>query len=120
MRQERYSPPAPAPAAPEPSPRERIARGRTLAGRALKYWKMSALLLIAGCAIALLVATRVKLIYRSECVILFKPAIKTSERQEEESPSERAGKLAPKLKEVLTTRSRLEQMIKQYGLYPKT
>jgi len=81
---------------------------------------MTALLLIAGCAIALVVATRVKLIYRSECVILFKPAIKTSERQEEESPSERAGKLAPKLKEVLTTRSRLEQMIKEYGLYPKT
>src|SRR5262249_49087631 len=88
--------------------------------RALRYWKMGLLLLVAGCAIALFVATRVKLIYRSECVVLFKPAIKTSERQDEESPSERAGKLAPKLKEGLTTRSRLEQMIKEYGLYPRT
>ena len=30
--------------------------------------------------VALVVAMRVKLIYRSECVVLFKTAIKTSER----------------------------------------
>jgi uncharacterized protein involved in exopolysaccharide biosynthesis len=111
-------PPTGAPA-PEPSPRERIARFKSLARRGLGYWKMAALILLVGCGVALFVAMRVKLIYRSECVVLFKPALKTSDRQEEESPSERAAKMAPKLKEVLTTRSRFEGIIKEFGLYPK-
>lgn len=111
-------PPTGAPA-PEPSPRERIARMRSLVRRGLAYWKMVGLILVLGCGVALVVAMRVKLIYRSECVVLFKPALKTSDRQEEESPSERAGKMAPKLKEVLTTRSRLEGIIKEFGLYAK-
>jgi uncharacterized protein involved in exopolysaccharide biosynthesis len=111
---------APGSPPPEPTPRERIQRFKSLARRGLGYWKMALLLLVVGCGISLVVATRVKLIYRSECVILFKPAIRTTERQEEESPSERAGKLAPKLKEVLTTRSRLEGIIKELGLYTKT
>jgi uncharacterized protein involved in exopolysaccharide biosynthesis len=114
------SPPPSGSPSPEPSPRERVARLRSLARRAFGYWKMAALILLAGCGIALFVAMRTKLIYRSECVILFKPAMKTSDRQEDESPGERAAKLAPKLKEVLTTRSRLELMIKEYSLYPKT
>ena len=111
-------PPTGAPA-PEPSPRERVARFKSLARRGLGYWKMAALILLVGCGLALFVAMRVKLIYRSECVVLFKPALKTSDRQEEESPSERAAKMAPKLKEVLTTRSRFEGIIKEFGLYPK-
>jgi hypothetical protein len=102
----------------EPTPGERIARGKTLARRALSYWKLSALLFVVGCAIALIVAVNVSRIYKSECVVLVKPAMKTDER--EESPSERAMKLAPKLKDTLLTRSRLEPIIKDFNLYPRT
>jgi uncharacterized protein involved in exopolysaccharide biosynthesis len=102
----------------EPTPGERIARGKVLARRALSYWKMSALLFLLGCGIALIVALNVKRIYKSECVVLVKPAMKTDDR--EESPSERAMKLAPKLKDTLLTRSRLEPIIKEFNLYPRT
>jgi capsular polysaccharide biosynthesis protein len=105
-------------APPEQSPRERIARARSLARRTGAYWKMSALLFVLGCIIAVGVAFTVKRIYRSECVVLVKPAMKTDDR--DESPSEKAMKLAPKLKDTLLTRSRLEPIIKEYRLYPTT
>ncbi len=102
----------------EPTPGERIARGKVLARRALSYWKMSALLFVLGCVVAVVVALNVKRIYKSECVVLVKPAMKTDDR--EDSPSERAMKLAPKLKDTLLTRSRLEPIIKEFNLYPHT
>jgi len=106
------------PAKPEPTPRERIARAKSLARRALAYWKISALLFIVGCGIAVVVAMNVKRIYRSECVVLVKPAMKTDDN--EESASVKAVKLAPKLKDTLLTRGRLEPIIKEYGLYGQT
>ncbi len=109
---------AQAPTPPEQSPRERIARARSLARRTRAYWKMSALLFVLGCVIAVGVAFTVKRIYRSECVVLVKPAMKTDDR--DESPSEKALKLAPKLKDTLLTRSRLEPIIKEFHLYPTT
>jgi uncharacterized protein involved in exopolysaccharide biosynthesis len=102
----------------EPTPSERVARAKVLARRALAYWKMSAVLLVIGCGVALLVAMNVKRIYKSETVVLVKPAMKTDDR--EESPSERTMKLAPKLKDTLLTRSRLEPIIKDFNLYPIT
>ncbi len=102
----------------ELSPAQRLARVKTLAFRALAYWKVSSLLFVVGCGVALLVALNVKRSYRSECVVLVKPALKTDDR--EESPSEKAMKLAPKLKDTLLTRSRLEPIIKEYNLYPQT
>jgi capsular polysaccharide biosynthesis protein len=102
----------------ELTPGERIARGKVLARRAFSYWKMTALVFVLGCGIAVLVAINVKRIYKSECVVLVKPAMKTDDR--EESPSERAMKLAPKLKDTLLTRSRLEPIIKEFNLYPRT
>ena len=101
----------------EPTPRERIARFKTIARRALGYWKMAGLLFVLGAAISIVVAFTTQRIYRSECVVLVKPAVQTDDH---ESPSERALKLAPKLKDTLLTRTRLEPIIKEFGLYPKT
>ena len=115
-----FPPTVPPPPPAEPTPRERIARLRVLARRALTYWKLGASILIVGCAIAVVVALKVKLIYKSEATILFKPAIHTSDRADEESPSDRAQRIGAKLKDVLMTRTRLEALIKQYSLYPKT
>lgn len=102
----------------ERTPRERLDRFKALARRATAYWKMSALLFLIGAVVAVGVAMATQRIYRSECVVLVKPAMKTDDR--EESPSERALKLAPKLKDTLLTRSRLEPIIREFGLYPKT
>ena len=102
----------------EPTTRERIARVKTLAGRASGHWKMSFLLFVIGCGIAIGAAWKQKYSYRSECIVQFKAGLKIGERGED-SPAERALKLAPKLKEQLNTRARLESVIKEYKLYPK-
>ncbi|HWL88451.1 MAG TPA: hypothetical protein VNO21_21760, partial [Polyangiaceae bacterium] len=68
--------------------------------------------------ISVAIAMNLTRIYRSECVVLVRPAFKTDDR--DESPSERAMKLAPKLKDTLLTRTRLEPVIREFSLYPKT
>ncbi|MFO0675390.1 MAG: hypothetical protein U0169_02575 [Polyangiaceae bacterium] len=105
---------SPTPAVPDP--RERIARIRTLASRALWFWKTTLLVVILGSAISLVTATRVKRMYRSECKVLFKSGV--TERDELPA-SEKAVRLAPKLKEMLLTRGRLERVINEFKLYPK-
>jgi uncharacterized protein involved in exopolysaccharide biosynthesis len=112
-------PPAVPPQPTEPTPRERIERLKTLGRRALGYWRLAAAILVVGCVVSLVVALKVKLLYRSETTILFKPSIRTSDRPDEESPADRAQRIGAKLKDVLTTRARLENLIKQYDLYPK-
>ena len=106
--------------APEeaPSMRERIARAKTIGKRAAGHWKIAGLLLVVGCIIALVAALNSKRSYRSECVVQFKAGLRMGDK-DDDSPSEKASKLAPKLKEELTTRARLEAVIKEYNLYPK-
>jgi capsular polysaccharide biosynthesis protein len=100
----------------EPTPRERMERARVVARRALGYWKGASLLFILASIVSLVVALNMKRIYRSECVVLVRPAMKTDDR--EESPQDRAMKLAPKLKDTLLTRTRLEPIIREFNLYP--
>ncbi|WP_394832699.1 hypothetical protein LVJ94_39965 [Pendulispora rubella] len=102
----------------ELTPRERMERARVVARRAATYWKSAAALFVLGAIISIAIAANLTRIYRSECVVLVRPAISTGER--EESPSERAMKLAPKLKDTLLTRTRLEPVIREFNLYPKT
>ena len=101
----------------EPTTRERVARIKTLARRSASHWKMAFLLFVLGCGIAVGAAWNQKRSYRSECIVQFKARMKAA--HEEESASERALKLAPKLKEQLNTRARLEAVIKEFHLYPK-
>jgi hypothetical protein len=110
---------APPPATPvEPSAREKIARFKTLSGRAFRYWKLTFVILILGMATSLAVALTVKLTYRSECTVLYRNAMRPGEHDEELS-AERSRQIGAKLKDLLTTRSRLEALIEQYNLYPK-
>jgi uncharacterized protein involved in exopolysaccharide biosynthesis len=113
-------PPGPPAPQAELSPRERVERLKVLAKRAVVHWKITSTIIVLGCIVSVVVALRVKLIYKSEATILFKPAIHTSDRPDEESPSDRAQRIGAKLKDVLMTRTRLESIIKQYDLYPKT
>jgi hypothetical protein len=114
-----FPPPMGAPAAtpPEPSLRERVARLKTLARRGLAYWKMGLLLFLVGCGVALAFAFQVKLTYRSECTLLAKPRFHTDDKEDSEL---QGAKLEAKLRDIVTTRSRLETAIKKFSLYPKT
>lgn len=103
----------------EASFQERLARARTLARRALGHWRMALLLFLVGTAVAVLVALNVRRVYQSRCVVLLKRGMKADAR-EDETPAERAQRMAPKLKEVLTTRSHLERIINEFRLYPRT
>ena len=108
---------APSPPEHEPTLRERIERAKVLARRARPHWLGSFAVFCVGCAITLYVASNVKRVFESECVVLVKPALKTDEQ---ESPQERAVKLTPKLRDTLKTRSRLEPIIREFKLYPET
>ena len=101
-----------------PSTRERIARAKTIGKRAARHWKMASVLLVLGCALALLAAWNSKRTYRSECVVQFKAGLKMGDK-DDDGPAERASRLAPKLKDELTTRARLEAVIKDFSLYPR-
>jgi len=100
-----------------PDPRQRIARFRTLTRRALSYWPTAFLIVLVGSIIAVFVASRIKRVYKSEAVILFKPGM--THGNDEEKIGEKAIRIAPKLKEMLITKQRLEPLINEYKLYPK-
>jgi hypothetical protein len=101
-----------------PSPRERIARAKTLVRRAAGHWKLGLLILVIGCAVAVVAALNSVRTYRSECVVQFKAGLRMGDK-DDDSPTDRASRLAPKLKDELTTRARLETVIKEFNLYPK-
>ncbi len=103
--------------ATEPSTRERVDRGKVLALRARRYWKGAIAVFVIISAISLLLALQVKRIYASECVVLVRPNLKT---EDQENQQEKAIRLAPKLRDTLLTRSRLEPIIKEFKLYPST
>jgi uncharacterized protein involved in exopolysaccharide biosynthesis len=103
----------------EPSARERIARIKSITRRAVGHWKVASILFLVGAIVAVAVAWSSTRMYRSECVVQFRAGLKMGER-DDDSPGERASKLGPKLRERLTTRTRLELVIKEFDLYPKT
>src|SRR5512140_1797182 len=106
------------PADEGPSMRERIARAKTLTRRAAGHWKMASLLLVIGMLLALVAALNSKRTFRSECSVQFKPGLRMGDK-DDDSPSEKASKLMPKLQDELKTRARLEKVIREFNLYPK-
>ena len=102
------------------SPRERLARARTLARRGLGYWWGSLAVLVISAALAVVGASRVKHAYRSECTVFAKARIRTDDRDESSNSPEQIARQAARLKDMLSTRSRLEGAIKKFGLYPDT
>jgi uncharacterized protein involved in exopolysaccharide biosynthesis len=103
-----------------PIARERIARLRTLAGRGLDHWK-GALIVFALCvAGSAAFSTQLKRVYRSECTILAKPRFRTDDRDDSSSSPDQMMRQGARLKDMLTTRARLESAIKRFGLYRET
>jgi uncharacterized protein involved in exopolysaccharide biosynthesis len=103
-----------------PTARERLARMRTLLRRGLAHWK-GALIVFGLCAAAATAfAMQLKHVYRSECTILAKPRIRTDDREDASGSQEQMARQAARLKDMLTTRERLESAIKRFNLYPDT
>jgi hypothetical protein len=102
------------------SPREQLARARRLARRGLKFWRGSLLLLLAGAAGAVSVAAQVQRVYRSECTVLAKARIRTDDRDDSSTSPDAMARQAARLKDMLTTRGRLESAIRKFHLYPET
>jgi Mrp family chromosome partitioning ATPase len=101
---------------PEPSPRERLERLRVLGKRTRGYWKGALVVAVLVAAAGTLVAWRLPRIYMSETLLLVRDAIRTG--PEEDGQGLRASRIAPKLKDLLTARSRLEGIISELKLYP--
>jgi hypothetical protein len=98
-------------------PRERLARARAAVLRGLKFYKGALLLLVLAGAVAITVAWHVQRVYRSECTVLAKSRIRTDDR-DDLSPDAMLRQSA-RLKDMLTTRARLEGAIRKFGLYPE-
>ncbi len=102
------------------SPRERVARLRTVFARGLSYWKGSLLVLLFAAGIALAVAMKVERVYRTECTIFAKERIRTDDQEESSTSHEAMARQSARLKDMLTTRARLESTIREFRLYPET
>lgn len=100
------------------SPRERLARVRTLALRGLSYWKGMLVVLLLGGTAAIVIAMHVQRVYRSECTVFAKPRIRTDDRDDSGTSPDALMRQQARLKDMLTTRSRLESAIKRFHLYP--
>ena len=98
---------------------ERIARLRARAGRGLAYWRGSLVVFVLGAAAALGVAAALEPVYRAECTVLAKARVRTDDR-DDGSSSERTVRRNARLKDMLTTRGRLESAVRRFGLYPDT
>lgn len=102
------------------STRERIARLSTLARRGFAYWKGATLILLLTAGTALEIATHMPHVYRSECTIFAKPRIRTDDRDDTGLSLDQIARQGARLKDMLTTRARLENAIKTFRLYRET
>lgn len=99
------------------TPRERIARMRTLVRRGFAYWKGATCILLLTAGGAVEMAMHMPHVYRSECTVLEKPRIRTDDRDDSNLSLEQISRQAARLKDMLTTRARLESAIKKFGLF---
>ena len=102
------------------SPRERLVRMRTLVRRGLGYWKGSFLIFCLATVAAVAGAWRIKHVYRSECTVLAKARMRTDDRDDSSTSPDQVARQGARLKDMLTTRARLESAIKKFGLYADT
>ncbi len=103
------------------SPRERLARVFTLIRRGFGHWKGMLVIAVLGSAVAIFFAMHVKRVYRSECTIFVKTGMRTGDANDGPDTSmEAMTRQAARLKDMLTTRARLEGAIRTFHLYPKT
>jgi len=86
--------------------------------RSFRFWAPAmALVFIGGAASIAFAFTRPR-IYKSECLILYREGIRSSDLGGPDSGGDPARKLGMKLKEMVLSRTRLQQIIDEFRLYP--
>jgi len=99
------------------TPKERLDRFLVLLRRARTYARSTIAVATIFGLVALILALTAKRVYRSETTVVYRDAVRTS--KESESPTQRAARLGPRLKEYVYLRSRLQATIERYDLYPQ-
>lgn len=102
----------------ESTPRERLERLVALVTRTRMFWRSSAAIAAIGLLLALYVALQSKRAWRSETTVLYRNAIQTT-RNDNDNQAARSARLGPKLKDLVYARPRLEQVIREYDLFPE-
>lgn len=102
----------------ESTPRERLDRLIALVKRTRMFWRSSAAIAAVGLLLALSIALQSKRAWRSETTVLYRNAIQTT-RNEGENSAVRAGRLGPKLRDLVYARPRLELVIREFDLFPE-
>lgn len=103
-------------ASAQSTPKERLDRFLVLVKRSRTYARSTAAIAILFSLLALVFALTAKRVYRSETTVVYRDAVRTS--REPESPTQRAARLGPRLKEYVLSRSRMQSTIEQFDLYP--
>ena len=103
----------------ESTPRERLARLVTLMKRTRRFRRSALILAAVGLALSLFAARSSRRAYRSETTVLYRDGIQMGPGDGSESAAARAARLGPKLKDLLYARPRLEQVIREHGLFPE-
>ncbi len=102
----------------ESTPRERLERVVSLVKRSRMFWRSTAVIAAVGLLLALGVAMQSKRAWRSETTVLYRNAIQTS-RSDGDTAAARSARLGPKLKDLVYARPRLEQVIREFDLFPE-
>jgi Mrp family chromosome partitioning ATPase len=101
----------------ESTPRERLERVLALIKRTRMFWRSTAAIAVVGILLALGIALQSKRAWRSETTVLYRNAIQTT-RNDGDNAAARSARLGPKLKDLVYARPRLEQVIREYDLFP--
>jgi Mrp family chromosome partitioning ATPase len=98
------------------TPKERLDRYLVLVKRARKYARSTIAIAFVFLLLALVLALTTRRVYRSETTVVYRDAVRTG--RDVESPTQRAARLGPRLKEYVYLRSRLQASIERFDLYP--
>src|SRR5579859_5093473 len=97
--------------------REQADRLLALLRHALRFWRSGLLLLFLGLCVALGVAVTRPRVYRSEALVLYRERVAPSALGREDA-GESAHRIGLRLREVVLSRSHLEEIIRAFHLFP--
>ena len=98
--------------------RDRLDRMISILGRSLRFYRMALLTVALGGALSVVYAVKRPRVYKSETLILYRETIRTSALGEESVSGDPARKLGMRLKEMVLSRTQLQQIIEEFKLYP--
>jgi uncharacterized protein involved in exopolysaccharide biosynthesis len=99
------------------SARDRLDRIFTICGRATRFWPAASGVVLVGTILAIVFTFTRPRVYRSETLMLYRDPVGDSGSLE---PGDPGRKLALKLKEMVLSRTRLQQIIEDHKLYADT